>query len=141
MARVPIIILLISVVALILALSVKNQSISSIIRRIDPDVWQGETAVFMICQVDTCCRPVGRLKEVLANKKIVLFLFHHDFSDEDIENFREAFKIPQEALTERMNDRWEKVFSKLQQNQKNKNMVLNYYIDISKGRIKAVEFF
>lgn len=96
----------------------------------------------MIYQVDTCCRPIIHLKEILARKKIILFEFHPDFSDEDIENFRNVFKIPEDALAERMNESWEKVFSKLQKNKRKGNKAfLNYCIDISNGKIKAIEAF
>lgn len=140
--RYSIVILFLSTIAILSALGIKNQSISSTIRRINPHLWQNDSAVFIIYQVDTCCRPVIRLKEILAKKKIILFVFHPDFSDEDIENFKNIFKISQEALAERMNNRWEKVFSKLQKNKKNRNRAfLNYCIDISPGKINPIEAF
>jgi len=142
LARFSIIILFISIIVIMSALWIKKHSISSIIRRIDPNLWQSETAVFMIYHADTCCRPVINLKEILASKKIILFVFHPDFSDEDIENFRDVFKISQSALVERMNERWERVFSKLQENKRKGNKAfLNCFIDISNGKIKAIEAF
>lgn len=140
--RISIIVLLISFIAILSALNLRNNSIFSIIQHEIPDAWQGETAVYMIYQVDTCCRPVIHLQEILAKKKIILFLFHPDFSDEDIENFRNAFKIPPEAIAKRMNESWQKVFYKLQENKMNRNKpFLNYFIDISKGKINTVEAF
>ncbi len=137
-----IIALLIMIVAIFLAVGIKNQSISSIIKRISPELWENETVVYMIYDVDTCCRPILRIKEFLTKKEIILFLLYPDFSDQDIENFKNIFEIPQEAFVERMNERWREVFFKLQKNNKKRyKKFLNYCMDISLGEIKIIEAF
>lgn len=118
------------------------QSFPSPFKCLDKNIREDESAIFIISQVDTLCRPIIQHKEILTQKNRVLFVFQPDFTDEDIENFRNAFQIPKEVPAERMNKAWQKVLDSLQKKMKNRDAKLfNYYIDISKGKINNIEAF
>lgn len=70
----------------------------------------------------------------------ILFLVDQDYSDNDIENFRNAFEILPHHEIRRMNALWESVYKICNSN--NRGLIYNFLVIIdNKGKIEEIRRF
>jgi rhodanese-related sulfurtransferase len=63
-------------------------------RNVNKDIFMGRRiAVYLVNNVQTYCRPCTDYKQLKENDENIVFYVKKDFSDIDIENFRDAFEI------------------------------------------------
>jgi len=95
--------------------------------------FEGElNVIYIIKDVNTYCRPCSGyelLKMVAANR--ITFFVPQDFTDPDLVNFREAFKIIVNHRVERIPDDWQYLYQKYYSKKDN---VTNLVISIDKER-------
>lgn len=97
------------------------------INRIIKNDFRGKrTAVYIINDAHIECRPCFKYDELSKDKNIdIMFYVRKDFSDNDIENFRDAFKIPIKYTVKRIKGEWEKIYKRCNKNKFNLLILLN----------------
>lgn len=67
------------------------------------DISQGRpSAIYFVSNVNTCCRRLPKVRELIT-QDVKLFIFiDEDFSDADSNNLREAFGLPGDSLVQRI---------------------------------------
>lgn len=97
------------------------------------------TVVYLVNNVQTYCRPCTDYKLLKEKEGNIVFYVEKDFSDIDIENFRDAFEIRNKDKVLRITDSWKKLIDKCMNK---KNNSTNFLIIINKsGKVEKVERF
>jgi len=125
----------------ILFLNFRNYELTRLIRKINPQLYS-DAYVFLIADVDLCCRPLPKLTKIEEDGRMRWFIFSNDFSDIDIQNFRYYFKIPVKDQSVRMDDNWKKLFQKLNKRYNKSSVLANFSFNFSsKGFINSLRMF
>jgi len=109
-------------------------------RNVNKDIFMGRrTVVYLVNNVQTYCRPCTDYKLLKEKEGNIVFYVEKDFSDIDIENFRDAFEIRNKDKVLRITDSWKKLIDKCMNK---KNNSTNFLIIINKsGKVEKVERF
>jgi len=98
------------------------------------------TALYLIKDVNTFCRPCAKYEQLKDDYVRILFLVDRDYSDNDIENFRNSFKILPHHDIARMSGTWERV-NKICCS-RNRRLIYNLLVIIdSEGKIEEIRRF
>ena len=80
---------------------------------INDDFIGKQTAVYLVTDVNNSCRPCSKYDFLKKQKNIhITFYVPSDYSDNDIDNFRDAFDIPAKYFVARITAQWRKIFDK-----------------------------
>lgn len=88
--------------------------------------------IYLINNVNSYCRTFSKYDRLKKEKNVeIIFFVAKDFSNNDIDNLRNAFGIPHKNAIERIDNRWEKIFKKCNSNKK---FLYNFLIIINEAR-------
>ena len=98
------------------------------------------TALYIINDAHIECRPCFKYDELSRDGNIdIYFLVRKDFSDNDIENFKDTFGISDEHSIERIDNEWEKINKKCNSGN---NILYNLLIFIDEdGEVEEIRKF
>ena len=104
------------------------------------DTRKRDLVIYLINAANTICRPCSDYDQIdRGEAKRVIFYVAKDFSDNDIENFRDAFSISNDCIIERVNDRWQQIYKRCSRSRYHSD---NVRIDLSySGKIAKVKKF
>lgn len=94
-----------------------------------------KTAVYIIRNVNKYCRPCSKYEQLKKKGDVdIIFYVEKDYSDYDIENFRDTFGILDKYTVHRIDNKWEGIFKKC-----NSNNLYNLLILVSEfGKVEEV---
>jgi hypothetical protein len=110
------------------------------IKTLDSYYFGIKTAIYIIKDVNTLCGPCMKYDRLKDDFVRIPFLVDQDYSDNDIENFRNAFEILPHHEIRRMNALWENVYKICNSN--NRGFIYNFLVIIdNKGKIEEIRRF
>lgn len=98
------------------------------IKKLGPEYKNLESIIYLIKDANTLCRPLIKYDELKYDFPRIIFFVDKSYSENDIENFIDSFKIFPYHHVNKMTVNWQKVLEKCNRNK----YISNIFIQINK---------